>query len=95
MTEVRCVARGEDELGEGPAWSAADARIYWFDIQGKRLNWLSPADGARGGWDLPVRASVAIPSAGGGLVQGLSSRLHSSHGHGSQCQCAGGLGVTR
>jgi len=68
LTEVRCVARGEDELGEGPAWSAAEARLYWFDIQGRRLNWLSPGDGARGGWDLPVRASVAIPSAGGGLV---------------------------
>lgn len=68
MTEVRCVARGEDELGEGPAWSAAEARLYWFDIQGKRLNWLSPGDNARGGWDLPVRTSVAIPAAGGGLV---------------------------
>ena len=68
MTDVRCVARGEDELGEGPAWSAAEGRVYWFDIQGKRLSWLEPTAGARGGWDLPVRASVAVPSADGGLV---------------------------
>ncbi len=68
MTHVRCVAQGEDELGEGPAWSAAEGRIYWFDIQGKRLNWLAPADGLRGGYDLPVRGSVATPCAQGGLI---------------------------
>ena len=68
MSEIRCVAQGQDLLGEGPAWVPAEGRIYWFDIQGKRLNWLSHSDGARGGFDLPVRASVATPVAGGGLV---------------------------
>lgn len=68
MTIVRCVAEGQDELGEGPAWSADEGRIYWFDIQGKRLNWLSPDDGGRGVYDLPMRASVATPCAQGGLI---------------------------
>jgi len=68
LTDVRCVARGEDELGEGPAWSSAEGRVYWFDIQGRRLNWLEPDGGERGSHDLAVRASVAVPCLKGGLI---------------------------
>jgi sugar lactone lactonase YvrE len=49
-------------------WAAAEGRLYWFDIQGRRLNWLSHADGTLGGFDLPVRASVAAPRTEGGLI---------------------------
>ncbi|WP_304172309.1 SMP-30/gluconolactonase/LRE family protein [Phenylobacterium aquaticum] len=66
--EVRCAAEGLDILGEGPMWHAAEGRLYWFDIKGRRLNWLNHADGARGGWNLPWRASVAAPRTAGGLV---------------------------
>ena len=68
MTEVRVAARGEDYLGEGPVWAAAEGRLYWFDIQGKRLNWLTPDSDEAGGFDLPLRASVAAPRRAGGLV---------------------------
>lgn len=68
MDELRCVVECGDYLGEGPVWAASENRLYWFDIQGKRLNWLSPANGASGRFELPVRASVAAPHADGGLV---------------------------
>jgi sugar lactone lactonase YvrE len=68
LSEVRCVAQSGDELGEGPVWVAAEGRLYWFDIHGRRLNWLQHASGAVGRFDLPVRASVAAPRRGGGLV---------------------------
>lgn len=68
MSEVRCVARSADILGEGPVWSAAERRLYWFDIKGRRLNWLDHGRGATGGFDLPWRASVAAPRARGGLI---------------------------
>jgi sugar lactone lactonase YvrE len=68
VDELRCVVESGDYLGEGPVWSASEARLYWFDIQGRRLNWLAPADGATGRFELPVRASVAAPCAQGGLV---------------------------
>lgn len=68
MSDVRCVAQSGDELGEGPVWAAAEGRLYWFDIQGRRLNWLAHASGAVGRYELPVRASVAAPRRGGGLV---------------------------
>jgi sugar lactone lactonase YvrE len=42
-SDVRCVVDSGDLLGEGPLWAAAEGRLYWFDIQGKRLNWHSSA----------------------------------------------------
>lgn len=68
MSEVRCVARSHDKLGEGPVWVEAEGRLYWLDILGKGINWLSHADGATGRFELPVRASVAAPRTDGGLV---------------------------
>lgn len=76
MSEIRCAVRGQAYLGEGPAWVAAEGRIYWFDIQGRHLNWFSHAEGTAGRFDLPARASVAAPCMGGGLIlvteQGLA-----------------------
>jgi sugar lactone lactonase YvrE len=68
LSDIRCVAQSRDLLGEGPVWAAGEGRLYWFDIQGKRLNWLSHADGRLGAFDLPVRASVAAPTTRGGLI---------------------------
>ena len=68
MSEIRCVAQSGDELGEGPVWVAAEGRLYWFDIHGRRLHWLEHASGAVGEFSLPVRASVAAPRRAGGLI---------------------------
>jgi len=68
LSDIRCVAASGDVLGEGPVWSAQESRLYWFDIQGRRLNWLDHAGGDWGGFALPVRASVAAPRTGGGLI---------------------------
>ncbi|MDB5425838.1 MAG: putative gluconolactonase protein [Phenylobacterium sp.] len=68
MYGVQCVADVSDRLGEGPVWSAAEGRLYWFDIKGRRLSWLHPASGTKGAFELPVRASAAAPRAAGGLL---------------------------
>lgn len=68
MTDVRCAAKSQDILGEGPVWVAAEGKLYWFDIQGRRLNWLSHGTDDWGGFELPARASVAAPRAEGGLI---------------------------
>ena len=65
---MRVVVEALDRLGEGPCWSAADGRLYWFDIQGARLHWHEPASGGCGAWPLPYRASAAAPRRGGGLL---------------------------
>jgi sugar lactone lactonase YvrE len=68
VTDVRCVAECRDHLGEGPCWVASEDRLYWFDIQGKKLRWLKHGDQTQGVFDLPWRASVAAPRAAGGLI---------------------------
>jgi len=75
VAELQCVVESGDYLGEGPVWVAREDRLYWFDIQGRRLNWFSPADGAWGRFQLPVRSSVAAPRAQGGLVLVTESGL--------------------
>lgn len=66
--DVRCVVKSDDQLGEGPCWSPLDARLYWFDIKGKRLAWYEPKTDERGAFDLPMRASAAAPRSQGGLI---------------------------
>jgi sugar lactone lactonase YvrE len=68
MAQIRCAQKAEAILGEGPAWDPASGRLYWFDIKGKRLHWHEPAGGGGGAYDLGVRASVATPRRGGGLL---------------------------
>lgn len=68
MDAVSCIVESADKLGEGPCWSPLDGRLYWFDIKGARLSWYAPEGGARGAYELPMRASAAAPMASGGLL---------------------------
>lgn len=65
---MRLVAGTKDILGEGPCWSAAEARLYWFDIKGALLRWYEPAHDRVGRIDLPMRASAAAPTRSGLIV---------------------------
>jgi sugar lactone lactonase YvrE len=66
--DIECLIESGDILGEGPCWSAAENRLYWFDIKGQKLRWLEPASGASGLVPLGFRASAGAPRAGGLLV---------------------------
>src|SRR5512138_2806584 len=68
MAKMRVVVETLDQLGEGPAWSAPEGRLYWFDIKGRILHWHAPESGACGAWTLPWRCSAAAPRAAGGLL---------------------------
>jgi sugar lactone lactonase YvrE len=72
---IHPVAQTHDILGEGPCWAAAEGRLYWFDIKGRRLHWLTPQDGLTGGVGLPMRASAAAARAGGGLLMATERGL--------------------
>lgn len=75
MSEVKCVVNSADRLGEGPVWSAAEGRLYWFDIKGRRLAWYAPETDDRGAFDLPMRASAAAVRAQGGLLAATEKGL--------------------
>lgn len=56
------------ELGEGPQWHARDQRLYWCDILGKRLYWLSPTTEKHGHYTLDQKVSLAAPLDDGDLL---------------------------
>src|SRR5687768_6746436 len=65
---VVCMDSAAATLGEGPCWSGAEGRLYWFDIKRSRLHWLEFADGRTGAIPLEFRASAAAVRRGGLLV---------------------------
>src|SRR5436190_16859198 len=71
--QVLPVVESRDRLGEGPCWSPVENRLYWFDIQGRRLHWLDAA--GAGERSLPFRASAAAPRARGGLLMATDAGL--------------------
>src|SRR5437868_1360778 len=71
---VVVLAETADRLGEGPCWSAADQRLYWFDIKQRRLRWHA-WDGGVGELALPFRASAGAPRRRGGLLMATEAGL--------------------
>lgn len=79
-----------DALGESPFWHAAEQRLYWADIAGKRLARVAvvvPPDADTGGpaavatgpvehWALPEEPGCVAPVQGGGLVLALRSGVY-------------------
>jgi len=62
-------------LGEGPVWSAADQRLIFLDIDGRRLHRFDPAGGAHEHWDLAENAGCIAPAKDGGYVAGMRSGI--------------------
>ena len=58
-------------LGESPRWHAAEARLYWVDIDAHRIHRTDPATGADEVLQLDGPVGCVAPRAGGGLVVGL------------------------
>ena len=69
MSEVQCVVDCRNILGEGPAWSADEQKVYWVDIEKSQLWSYDPQTGAVRNWNSPERiAAFAFRDQGGFLV---------------------------
>ena len=60
-------------LGESPVWHAAEARLYWVDIDGRKIHRTDPASGAAEVMELAEQVGCIAPRAGGGLVAALEN----------------------
>jgi sugar lactone lactonase YvrE len=66
---LRCVLPWEATVGESPVWSSAERRLYWIDIQGRRVHAFDPSIGTNTTFELPeIVTSVALRAAGGLLL---------------------------
>jgi len=64
------------QLGECPLWSAAEARLYWEDIDGRAIHRFDPATGADEHRPLPGRpGSLALTSTPGRLLVAMEGAL--------------------
>jgi sugar lactone lactonase YvrE len=60
-------------LGESPVWHAGEARLYWVDIDGRKIHRTDPATGADETMELAEQVGCIAPRAGGGLVAALEN----------------------
>lgn len=58
-------------LGESPRWHAAEARLYWVDIDAHRIHRTDPATGETETMQLDGPVGCVAPRVGGGLIAGL------------------------
>lgn len=58
-------------LGESPRWHAAEARLYWVDIEGRKIHRTDPATGTDEVMLLGQQVGCIAPRTGGGLVAAL------------------------
>jgi L-arabinonolactonase len=70
------LVHAKNELGECATWCARRGRLYWVDIEGKRLERYDPRDGKHLTWTMPERlACFALCEDERTLLLGLESRL--------------------
>ncbi len=60
-------------LGESPFWHATEARLYWVDIEGRKIHRTDPATGADEVMEVAEQVGCIAPRAGGGLVAALEN----------------------
>ena len=60
-------------LGESPFWHAAEARLYWVDIEGRKIHRTDPVTGTDEVMEVPQQVGCIAPRASGGLVAALEN----------------------
>jgi sugar lactone lactonase YvrE len=51
--DVRCILKWDAIVGESPLWHRRERRLYWVDIQGKKIHRFDPVTSANETFDLP------------------------------------------
>lgn len=74
-TAVQCVIPGQDFLGEGPHWDAAESRLHWVDILAPALVTGDPTTGDRRATAMPELVGSIIPRRSGGMVCATESGI--------------------
>jgi sugar lactone lactonase YvrE len=76
-----------DTLGESPFWHPQEQRLYWVDIDGKRIRRGDPGGGAVENWAMPLEPGSIAPARSGGLVIALRDGVYRARGWGAELQC--------
>lgn len=72
---MQCIDNQLNILGESPLWDYRDERLYWVDIESKRIHGLDIESGTRFAWSLPSRPGSLALHHEKGLLVALSNEL--------------------
>lgn len=75
MSEVECVVDCQNILGEGPAWSADEQKLYWVDIEKSELWRYDPETKESRVWKTQERVGSFAFREQGGLLVAFESGL--------------------
>jgi sugar lactone lactonase YvrE len=66
--DAACLLDGKFDLAESPAWSAAEQRLWFVDINAPALHRLDPATLKLETWSMPAAIGCIALAAGGGVI---------------------------
>lgn len=75
VTPDQCCLKWDATVGESPLWHAGEQRLYWVDIQRKRVHIFNPADALNETYDLPDLVTCLAFRQRGGLVLTLRKQF--------------------
>lgn len=68
MAMAEIVVEAGNRHGEGVFWNPADGRVWWTDIEGRRLWWYEPAGRRSGSIAMDDRVCCFAPRRSGGFI---------------------------
>jgi sugar lactone lactonase YvrE len=73
--DVQCILKWDAIVGESPLWHPQERRLYWVDIQGKKVHRLDPETGRNETFDLPDLVTCLAFRKKGGLLLTLRKQF--------------------
>lgn len=61
VIDAAVALKANAKLGEGSIWSIENQKLYWVDIEGKRLNIFDPVAGENKAYDVGRRVGTVVP----------------------------------
>ena len=76
MSELTCVYHDRAILGEGVFWSRREQKVFWCDIEGRRVCRYDPETGENVSVDVGQQVGTVAEDASGGLVVALKDGVY-------------------
>ena len=73
--KAKLVLNAKAQLGEGAIWHSDTHRLYWIDIEGRKLHYYTPASGESHTIDVEERIGTVVPAEEGRVLVALQNGI--------------------
>lgn len=74
--QVKLIWDAQAELGEGAIWHHEEGKLFWIDIEGKKLHVFDPEARKDRTYLLDEKIGTVVPADSGGAVVALKNGIH-------------------